>query len=58
MTLGLLVLLKVIRIKIPIDFQHYLSLEAKKIWIWDVTTLGILLHIPKWDEKFKTNLNW
>ena len=55
MTLGLLVLLKVIRIKIPIDFQHYLSLEAKKIWIWDVTTLGILLHIPKWDQKFRTN---
>ena len=30
MTLGLLVLLKVIRIKIPIDFQYDLSLEAIK----------------------------
>ena len=30
MTLGLLVLLKVIRIKIPIDFQYDLSLEARK----------------------------
>ena len=58
MTLGLLVLLKVIRIKIPIDFQYDLSLEARKNGNCDVTTLGILLHIPKWDEKFKTNLNW
>ena len=32
MTLGLLVLLKVIRIKIPIDFQYDLSLEARKKW--------------------------